>query len=58
MDVGGTDMSGDEQVPLHKAMLYERLPEGRAKCAVCQRRCVIAEDKVGTCMTRVPAGSG
>ena len=49
-------MPNREGIPLHKAILYERLPENRAKCAVCQRRCVIAEDKVGTCMTRVNKG--
>jgi len=46
-------MPNREEVQLHKAILYERLPDNRAKCAVCQRRCNIAEDKMGTCLTRL-----
>ena len=43
-------------IELHKAILYERLAENRAKCNVCQRRCNIAEGKMGICMTRVNKG--
>lgn len=49
-------MSIHEEIQLHKAVLYERLPNNRAKCNVCQRRCNIAEDKVGICLTRVNKG--
>lgn len=49
-------MAINEKIELHKAMLYEKLPENRARCNVCQRRCNIAEDKVGVCMTRVNKG--
>ena len=49
-------MAIQEEVQLHKAILYEKLPDNRAKCNVCQRRCNIAEDKVGICMTRVNKG--
>ena len=41
---------------LHKAILYERLADNRARCNVCQRRCNIAEGKVGVCLTRVNKG--
>lgn len=49
-------MAVQEEVRLHKAILYERLPDNRAKCAVCQRRCTIADGKVGICLTRVNQG--
>jgi pyruvate formate lyase activating enzyme len=44
------------EVVLHKALLYEKLPDNRAKCNVCQRRCNIAENKVGLCLTRLNKG--
>ena len=43
-------------VELHRAILYERLADNRAKCNVCQRRCNIADGKVGVCLTRVNKG--
>ena len=49
-------MAVHEEIQLHKGILYDKLPNNRAKCNVCQRRCNIAEDKVGICMTRVNKG--
>ena len=49
-------MAVHEEIELHRAMLYDKLPDNRAKCNVCQRRCNIAEDKVGICLTRVNKG--
>lgn len=40
----------------HIAVLYDKLEDSRAKCNVCQRRCVIGEGKAGVCMTRVNRG--
>jgi len=34
---------------MHKAMLYETLSGGRARCGVCQWRCVINPTKLGVC---------
>jgi len=45
-----------EEVRLHKGILYEKLPNNRARCNVCQRRCNIAEDKMGICLTRINKG--
>lgn len=45
-----------EKSKLHKGILYEKLPDGKAKCGVCQRRCVIADEKMGVCMTRMNIG--
>lgn len=36
-----------------EAVLYEKLKGNKARCNVCQRRCVIPEGKTGWCMTRV-----
>lgn len=52
----GCIMTIMDETRLHKAILYEKLPNNRAKCAVCQRRCNIPEDKVGICLTRVNKG--
>lgn len=49
-------MAVGEEVQLHKAILYDKLPDNRAKCNVCQRRCNIAEGKMGICLTRVNKG--
>lgn len=35
-----------------EAVLYERLAGGKARCHVCQRRCVIPEGERGFCWTR------
>lgn len=37
---------------LQKAMLFETLPSGSAKCNVCTRRCTIAAGKTGFCRVR------
>ncbi len=49
-------MSVHEEVQLHKGILYEPGHEGRARCNVCQRRCNIAEGKMGICLTRINKG--
>ena len=49
-------MSMDVSVELHEAVLYEKLSDGRARCNVCQRRCIIADGHVGLCLTRVNKG--
>jgi pyruvate formate lyase activating enzyme len=36
-----------------EAMLYETLPGGRARCDVCQWRCVINPGKLGVCRMRI-----
>lgn len=41
---------------LQEAMLYERLPEGRVRCNLCQHRCVIPDSKWGICQVRVNRG--
>jgi pyruvate formate lyase activating enzyme len=45
-----------QEVRLHKGILYDKLEGNRARCNVCQRRCNIAEDKMGVCLTRVNRG--
>lgn len=49
-------MTYGEQIQLHKGILYDKLPDGRARCNVCQHRCVIAEEKMGVCRTRTNRG--
>ncbi len=49
-------MSIHETIELHKGILYDKLPNNRAKCNVCQRRCNIAEGKMGNCLTRINRG--
>lgn len=39
-----------------ETILYERLPGKRVQCNVCQRRCVISEDKRDYCETRLNRG--
>ena len=34
---------------MREAMLYEKLPNSRVRCNVCQWRCTIAPDKLGVC---------
>jgi len=38
---------------LKKALLQELLTDGKVRCGVCQRRCVIPEGQVGYCRTRL-----
>ena len=35
-----------------EAMLYERLPDGKVRCNLCGRRCVILEGNLGVCAAR------
>ncbi|MDI6815440.1 MAG: AmmeMemoRadiSam system radical SAM enzyme, partial [Dehalococcoidales bacterium] len=35
-----------------EAMLYEKLPDSRVRCNVCQWRCTIGQDKLGVCQMR------
>lgn len=46
----------ETDIKLHKALLYEKKPDGSAKCGVCMRRCTIPEGGVGICKTRVNRG--
>lgn len=39
-----------------ESYLYAMLDEGKARCLVCQRRCIIPEGKRGWCLTRVNKG--
>jgi len=34
---------------MHEAMLYEKLPNSRVRCNICQWRCTIAPNKLGVC---------
>ncbi len=34
---------------MHEAMLYEKLPNSRVRCNICQWRCTIGPDKLGVC---------
>lgn len=36
--------------------MYQKLPGKKVRCGVCQRRCLIAEDQVGYCKTRLNKG--
>ena len=36
----------------HEALLYDSLPNRKVRCNVCQRRCLIAEGRLGWCQTR------
>ena len=37
---------------LHQAMLYEREKEGKVKCCLCARRCLINDGATGFCLVR------
>jgi len=39
-------------LPLHEAMLYEKLPENKVQCHLCARHCKINENKRGFCLVR------
>ena len=41
---------------LHEAMLYERQAEGKVKCCLCARRCLISDDATGFCLVRKNQG--
>jgi len=41
---------------LREGLLYQSLGEGKVRCGVCERRCVIAEGGAGYCGTRVNLG--
>jgi len=34
---------------MHEAMLYDKLPDSRVKCNICQWRCSIGQGKLGVC---------
>lgn len=38
---------------MKEALVYQKLPQYKARCQVCQRRCLIAEGKVGFCLTKL-----
>ncbi len=37
---------------VHEALLYEKLPNNKVKCGICERRCTIAPNQKGHCKTR------
>ena len=39
-------------MPLHEAMLYEKLPQNRVHCHLCARHCTINEGNRGFCLVR------
>jgi pyruvate formate lyase activating enzyme len=41
---------------LHPAILYERQPEGKVKCWLCARRCLISDGATGFCLVRKNEG--
>ncbi len=41
---------------LHEAMLYTRQPDGKVKCSLCARRCLISEAAPGFCLVRKNIG--
>lgn len=41
---------------IREGLLYDQRPDGKVKCRVCPRLCVIAEGKLGTCRTRQNIG--
>ena len=41
---------------MKEAMLYEKLPEHRVKCSLCNHRCLIGEGKRGICAVRENRG--
>jgi len=41
---------------LHKAMLYQRQKNGKVKCNLCARRCLIADGALGFCLVRKNEG--
>jgi len=41
---------------LHQAMLYERQKEGKVKCCLCARRCLISDGSPGFCLVRENQG--
>ncbi len=45
-----------EQGSAREALLQEKLDAGRARCNICQRRCVIGEGKSGYCLTKINIG--
>ena len=43
-------MKGCERtIVMYEAMLYEKLPNSRVRCNICQWRCIINPDKTGVC---------
>jgi pyruvate formate lyase activating enzyme len=41
---------------LHEAFLYEKLNDGKVKCYLCARRCLISNDASGFCLVRKNEG--
>jgi len=41
---------------LKEAILYQVLKDGRVRCGICQRRCLVAEGESGWCRTRKNVG--
>jgi len=41
---------------VREALLYERLPDDKVRCGLCERRCVVAPGHRGVCKTRMNLG--
>ena len=41
---------------VHEALLYEKLPDDRVECTLCERRCTISPNQKGHCKTRINIG--
>ncbi len=48
-------LQGSER-EVFETILYDRLPDKRVQCTICQRRCVISDGKRGYCETRLNRG--
>lgn len=38
---------------MKEALLYQKLPDGKIRCGVCQRKCLIPKNGTGYCRTRI-----
>jgi len=46
----------DAELSFHKAMFWERRRDGRVRCGLCPRHCILAENERGPCGARVAWG--
>ncbi len=50
------EFAWQEDVIMHEAMLYEKLPDGKVRCELCAHHCTIADGKKGICRVRENRG--
>ena len=55
-DVQRFDLHEQWQDTRKEAYLYEKRPDGKVRCGLCPRRCIIAENQVGFCKVRKNIG--